>query len=282
MRKLDKSFADARSSIVNDVDQSGAELGEFPTGTLYRSKSAGEKLKAAGASDNVVDPGLFPASEPFLRTNVSITLQRNASRHMARLLAAKAEAGVSGPAAWAADVSAIEEELNSAWTDLPISWDLRTVGGQSATQTIVLKPRTMYTFEAHIEIYPTYIGDFNDKPTRFRSWTTRVVSQQVALKRLGHADRNKCIVRHRVSFEARSHAVLEKMEYSFNDFIVEMGAASALLGIGLTLLTVFQNTIVPKYTQFTEKKAQKAEAQDGGASTTTRGGGQSMLTSIRL
>ena len=112
--------------------------------------------------------------------------------------------------------------MRNGWTDLPIAWDLRTVGGYTETQTIVLKPRTMYTFEAHIEIYPTYIGDINDKPTHFRSWTTRVVSKAVSLQSLGHADRNKCVVRHRVSFEARSHAVLEKLEYSFNDFMVEI------------------------------------------------------------
>ena len=108
-----------------------------------------------------------------------------------------------------------------------------------------------------------------DEAASFKSWTTRVVSKSVTKQQLDFAERNKCVVRHRITFEPRANAVLEKREYSLNDFLVEMGSASALLGIGYALLTSFQNTVVPLVQKFLDKRAAKAKATGGAARNST-------------
>ena len=75
---------------------------------------------------------------------------------------------------------------------------------------------------------------------RASGWRTKVLSTAASYKQMDHAGRGVCVVRYRITLQPGGVGIVQKPAYSLINFMNDLGSASAILGIGYSLLAVWQ------------------------------------------
>jgi len=230
--EADRVFSGLRRTD-EDVDQTGEMMGEYAGGRQFASTSAGNQT-------DYPEAGLFPASLPYLRSDLQLRIQKGAAAAVMTMLSAKKAASKEVPCCFPDTLADIEASL-VLFPTVNITWDLTSVGGSTMEKGLPLAPQQGYTLSATIEVFPTYtydsfMGEALSAAAKYKSWSVQVKGTSITSTSLGPEYTNKAIVRYVIDFEASAKPVLQRINFTFQDFILAVASAFACVAIGNSVI----------------------------------------------
>eukprot|EP00741_Cyanophora_paradoxa_P020391 tig00021254_g19682.t1 len=193
----------------------------------------------------------IPANLPYLYTGVRLRVSDAA---LEDVLACQ-------PVGYPRDREAVKQLLARQLQELRLTWQLDDIEGDTRAQSVVLQPGYAVVLTAKIEVYPVYSQPLIGSRL-LSSWEVRVVSQTVSRQKLDYFRRNIGIVRHRIEFEKNAKPVVQIYVYTIQDFLNGIGAAAGILGLGLTIVTLWQRVTREARTYQRQFRAKEREEKE--------------------
>jgi hypothetical protein len=150
---------------------------------------------------------------------------------------------------------------------LTINWDTSTVGGSNGQ--ILLKPGYRYILTASVGIYPIYRQTQYFGYTYIDGYGTALEGVGISTEKLGYLEKTDAKVIFQISILDNLSQMFIKHNSSVDLLSAQFGAAVAYMGLGLLLLSYWQQLFcrVKKYSAWAHMKAAELKENDNAANT---------------